>query len=171
MIRCRTVTLWIVPLVSIAMTAGAARDDAPGSPVESHPTYAYATNGVTENVMDRSGDKWRLLLDESVLGGKELEMTELTMPAGTTVRSHHHGSIEVIYVLSGVYGHEVNGKLYMLKPGMVGIVRPGDSVRHLVPKSGETKVLIIWAPAGEAARVVPKGPRPEPVREAPSLDP
>ena len=95
------------------------------------------------------------------------------MPAGTTVPSHTHGSLEVIYVLSGTYGHEVNGKLYLLKPGMVGIVRPGDHVRHLVPKGGPTKVLIIWAPAGEAGKIFrqAKGVPPEPVAEAKSLEP
>jgi hypothetical protein len=46
----------------------------------------------------------------------------------------------------------VNGKLYRLTPGMIGIVRPGDHVRHIVPKSGPAKVLIIWAPAGELRR-------------------
>lgn len=57
--------------------------------------------------------------------------------------------MEIIYVLSGTYEHEVNGKLYRLTPGMTGIVRPGDHVRHMVPKTGPAKVLIIWAPASE----------------------
>ncbi len=81
-------------------------------------------------------------------------MVELTLPAGTIVGSHTHVALEVIYVLSGTYDHEVNGKRYRLTPGMVGIVRPGDHVRHLVPRSAATKVLIIWAPAGEAQRVL-----------------
>jgi quercetin dioxygenase-like cupin family protein len=95
------------------------------------------------------------------------------MAAGTNVPSHTHGSVEVIYVLSGVYGHEVNGKLYLLTPGMVGIVRPGDHVRHLVPKSGPAKVLIIWAPPGEAAKAfrLGNGVKPEPVPEAAALEP
>ena len=132
------------------------------------PSYAYATNGVLDNIEGRLGVKWKLVLDESNLGGKELEIVEATFPAGMTVGSHPHRSVEIIYVLSGIYEHEVNGKLYRLKPGMVGIVRPGDTVRHLVPKEGEAKVLILWAPAGEAARVVPKGKgtAPEPVAEA-----
>lgn len=56
-------------------------------------------------------------------------------------------------MLSGTYGHEVNGHLYLLKPGMVGVVRLGDHVRHIVPKEGDAKLLIIWAPGGEAAHV------------------
>jgi quercetin dioxygenase-like cupin family protein len=162
---------WLIPLVSVTTIAGAVGSDTSASTTEPRRTYSFATNGVWDSTVSRSGSTWRLLLDESVLGGKELEMAELTMPAGTTVPSHTHGRVEVIYVLSGVYGHEVNGKLYLLKPGMVGIVRPGDHVRHLVPKAAETKVLIIWAPAGEAARILPHGVPANPVPQAQSLDP
>jgi quercetin dioxygenase-like cupin family protein len=116
--------------------------------------YSYATNGITDHIPGGAGSEWKLLLNESNLGGKELEMVEVTLAPGTTVGSHTHGSLEVIYVLSGTYDHEVNGKRYELTPGMVGIVRPGDHVRHLVSKSGPAKLLIIWAPGGEAARVL-----------------
>lgn len=110
--------------------------------------YSYATKGLAE--FQRSGEHWKLLLDESNLGGKELEMVELTLPAGEVVGSHHHGSVEIFYVLSGTLGHEVNGEMHMLTPGMVGVVRPEDSVRHVVPKDADVKLLVIWAPAGEA---------------------
>jgi quercetin dioxygenase-like cupin family protein len=164
----------VLPVLSLAMIAGALGADSPEHPThEPQPTYAYATNGVADGIVDRLGDQWKLLLDKSNLGGEELEAVELTMPAGTMVQSHRHGAVEVIYVLSGVYGHEVNGKLYLLKPGMIGIVRPGDSVRHLIPKGGPAKLLIIWAPAGEAAKVIRagKGVTPEPVPQAKALDP
>jgi quercetin dioxygenase-like cupin family protein len=164
----------IVPMLGLALISGALGADSPDQPVtESKPTYAYATNGLVDNVVDRLGDKWKLLLDKSNLGGNELEVVELTMPAGTSVGSHRHTSVEIIYVLSGNYGHEVNGKLYLLKPGMVGIVRPGDSVRHLIPKTGPARLLIIWAPPGEAEKFFQqgKGSTPEPVREAKVLDP
>jgi len=137
--------------------------------------YAYATNGVLDKIETRSNSnaQWKLLLNESNLGGKELEAAELILPAGTTVRGHMHGSIEVIYVLSGTYQHEVNGKLYELKPGMMGIVRPGDTVRHLVPKDGDAKLLILWTPAGEAARIFQnaKGVTPAPVPEMKKAEP
>ena len=56
---------------------------------------------------------------------------------------------------------------------MVGIVRPGDSVRHLVPKDGPAKLLIIWVPSGEAKTFFQpgKGDIPESVPEAGALDP
>jgi quercetin dioxygenase-like cupin family protein len=140
---------------------------------DSKATYSYATNGLLDQDVTANGAKWKLLLDQSNLGGDELAAAELTMAAGTVVRTHTHDSVEVIYVLSGVYGHEVNGKLYLLKPGMVGMVRPGDHVRHLVPKSGPAKVLIIWAPSAEAAKIFAsgKGVQPEPVPEAAALEP
>lgn len=172
MIRPRT----LIPLLSLAVVAvalGADTHEHSAADSATPPTYSYATNGVKDKITDRGGNQWKLLLDKSNLGGDELEAVELTMPAGTTVGSHTHQSVEVIYVLSGVYGHEVNGKLYLLKPGMIGIVRPGDHVRHLVPKSGPTKVLIVWAPAGQAARLglEAKGEIPEPVPEAKALEP
>jgi quercetin dioxygenase-like cupin family protein len=169
MTRYRTA---ILPVLCVTMIAGALGADSPTKPA-ANSSYAYATNGLVDNVTDQLGDKWKLLLDKSNLGGSELEAAELTMPAGTQVGSHRHGSLEVIYVLSGVYGHEVNGKLYLLKPGMVGIVRPGDSVRHLVPKDGPAKLLIIWAPGGEAKKLFRpgKGVAPEPVAAAAALDP
>ena len=114
--------------------------------------YSYATAGVIDE--GGPGERWRILLDKSNLGGNELELAELTLAAGTTVASHTHQSLEVIYVLSGTFGHEVNGHYYLLKPGMVGIVRPGDHVRHIVPKEGDAKLLLIWAPGGEAKRII-----------------
>jgi quercetin dioxygenase-like cupin family protein len=138
-------TCW--PLALMLLVAPLASGDEPAS-------YTYATNGIKDHIAGGAGSEWKLLLNESNLGGKELEMVEVTLAPGTTVGSHTHGSLEVIYVLSGTYDHEVNGKLYELTPGMVGIVRPGDHVRHLVPKSGPAKLLILWAPGGEAARVL-----------------
>lgn len=112
--------------------------------------YAYATAGVLDQI-HVAGIDWKILLNPSNLGGSELEMVEATFPAGMLSPSHTHKSVEIIYVLSGTYEHEVNGRLYRLTPGMTGIVRPEDHVRHIVPKSGPARVLIIWAPASEPA--------------------
>lgn len=171
MMTSRAVLFAVLSSAAVALALGA-DSLAPGGP-DSKPTYSYATNGVQDNGVNRFGDHWKLLLDQSNLGGNELEVAELEMHAGSSVRSHTHAAVEILYVLSGVYGHEVNGKLYLLKPGMIGIVRPGDHVRHLVPKSGPAKVLIFWVPPGEAAKAfLPgKGVTPEPVPEAQSLEP
>ena len=168
-IKLRAATLLFSLALSMASFA-AMGADALGPAPSTGTGYAYATNGIKDDIGGPFGAKWKLLLDQSNLGGKELEMLELTMKPGTVVPSHMHASLEIVYVLSGVYEHEVNGKLYRLTPGMVGLVRPGDHVRHLVPKSGPTKVLIIWVPGGEAKDTYQraKGTPIDPVPEADS---
>jgi len=171
--RIRYLGLTAASFVTLLAAAGSIAGDSgaqPNSSTTSSPPYAYATNGVLDNISGALGSKWKLLINESNLGGKEMEAVEITLPAGTVVGSHNHGSVEVIYVLSGTYDHEVNGKRYRLTPGMVGIVRPGDRVRHLVPKdTGDAKILVLWAPGGEAARVLSKaqGTKPAPVPDLP----
>jgi quercetin dioxygenase-like cupin family protein len=152
-------------LLAVVATMASAAEPILGR--ETGASYSYTTRGIKDHMRGGSSAEWKLLLDASNLGGKELEMVEVTLAPGTAVPSHTHGSLEVIYVLSGTYEHEVNGKRYALTPGMVGIVRPGDHVRHLVPKSGPAKLLIIWTPGGEAAKVVGplKGSPVDPVSE------
>ncbi len=145
----------IVSLLAVIAAASASGTHSSVAAAQDHAHYAYATQGVREYPSAR-GVAWKLLLDPSNLGGKELEIAEVTLPAGISTPNHTHGSVEVIYVLSGTYEHEVNGERYRLTPGMIGIVRPGDHVRHIVSKSasGPAKLLIIWAPGGEAKRVL-----------------
>lgn len=126
--------------------------------------YSYATKGLKEfqrEVGKKTIEHWKLLLDESNLGGKELELVELTLPAGLAVGGHRHGVVEIFYVLSGTLDHEVNGEMHRLTPGMVGVVRPEDSVRHIVPPESDVKVLVIWAPAGEAKHFFDKNGTPQ----------
>jgi|GEM_PF-1051172 Uncharacterized conserved protein, contains double-stranded beta-helix domain len=137
-------TLCALGTVAVASAAGDAGTQEKPKETKS---YSYATAGVTEL------PRLKLLLDEATLGGKELEMAEITFPAGSVDEKHKHGSVEIFYVLTGKFGHEVNGKLYWLTPGMVGVVRPGDTVRHIAPKESDVKTLVIWAPAGEAKRI------------------
>jgi quercetin dioxygenase-like cupin family protein len=158
---------WPLAVLLAVIAPFAAGAEPVGSAPDASQHYMYATNGITDHIGGGSGAEWKLLLNESNLGGKELQMVEVTLAPGTTVGSHTHGALEIVYVLSGTYEHEVNGKRYSLTPGMVGIVRPGDHVRHLVPKSGPAKLLIIWVPAGEAERVLrnAKGTPVDPVQE------
>ncbi len=124
----------------------------------------------------QSGTRLRLLLDERALGGKEVEVGEMTFPPNVNSGEHQHGAVEIFYVVSGELEHVVNGKSTFLrpnslaeprlfgryevssaggglKPGMAGFVRPPDKVAHKTGPGGPTKVVVIWAPAGEAARV------------------
>jgi quercetin dioxygenase-like cupin family protein len=162
-INVRT-TYLLLPGLSCALAVGPAclAQNASADPTAS---YSYATNGVLDNI-ERGKSLWKLVVNESNLGGNEVEVAELTLAAGTDGPQHMHGSVEIIYVLAGTYDHEVNGKRYRLTRGMVGIVRPGDSVRHIVPTDEPAKLLILWTPAGDGARLATaNGTTPEPVPE------
>lgn len=101
-----------------------------------------------------TGTTVRMLLDETNLGGTEIEIGEITFAPGSHSGAHPHGSTEIFYVLSGELEHIVNGERHLLTPGMLGFVRPPDEVNHVVPGREPVKALVIWAPGGEAARVV-----------------
>lgn len=101
-----------------------------------------------------SGTTIRMLLDEANLGGNEIEIGEITFAPGTNSGSHPHRSTEIFYVLSGELEHIVNGESHRLKPGMLGFVRPPDEVNHVVPGDEPVKALVIWAPGGEANRIL-----------------
>jgi uncharacterized cupin superfamily protein len=59
----------------------------------------------------------------------------------------------MIYVISGELDHVVNGTVYRLTPGMVGLVKPSDTVIHRVVGQTPVKMLLIWAPGGEVDRL------------------
>jgi quercetin dioxygenase-like cupin family protein len=101
-----------------------------------------------------SGTRIRMLLEEANLGGKEVEIGEITLPAGVNSGEHLHGATEIFYVLSGELEHVVDGKSHLLKPGMLGFVRPPAKVNHVVPGTEPVKALVIWAPGGEARRII-----------------
>jgi quercetin dioxygenase-like cupin family protein len=117
-------------------------------------SYAKSTSGVRDFKLGATSVK--VLIDSATLGGGEMEMAHLTFAPGQTPRNHAHGRVEVLYVLSGDLDHVVNGVSHVLKPGMAGIVRPGDQVMHRVPGADSVKVLVIWAPGGEIARIAPR---------------
>lgn len=116
-------------------------------------TYKQATSGVRDFMIGATAVK--VLIDSATLGGKELELAHLTFPPGGAPRAHVHGHVEVLYVLSGALDHVVNGVSHPLKPGMAGIVRPGDQVTHRVMGADSVRVLVIWAPGSELARIAP----------------
>ena len=117
--------------------------------------YARSGSGIGELTLG-SGTTIKLLLDASNLGSDELEVAEITFPAGANPTGGHvHGAMEIFYVIEGVLGHVVNGELHRIEPGMVGVVRQGDEVMHRVLSDGPVKALVLWAPGGEAARIAP----------------
>jgi quercetin dioxygenase-like cupin family protein len=122
-------------------TAGSLHRQTMGDEVE---TYRSPSSGTTI----------RLLLDERNLGSNEVEIGEITFPPGANSGGHVHGSTEIFYVLSGELEHVVNGNSHLLKPGMIGFVRPPDSVNHIVHGNEPVRALVIWVPGGEAQRIL-----------------
>lgn len=98
-----------------------------------------------------SAIQFKILVDAANLGSEETRIAELTFPAGYAGQSHVHNAIEIFYVLSGRFGHAVNGVEGILEPGDIGIVRPGDSIVHSVVGDAPAVVLTIWLPGGAAA--------------------
>ena len=61
------------------------------------------------------------------------------------------------YVLDGEFHHEINGQTYVLRPGMIGVVKVGDKVRHKTGP-GPVRLLIIWHPAKRVLASLKDGP-------------
>jgi quercetin dioxygenase-like cupin family protein len=113
---------------------------------------AAAQSGKTgETYRSPGGTTLRLFLDESNVGAA-VSVGELTFPPNADSGDHAHGAIEMFYVLSGQLEHVVNGKSYILGPGMTGYVRPPDTVRHKTGPAG-AKVVVVWVPGDEAKKI------------------
>jgi quercetin dioxygenase-like cupin family protein len=113
---------------------------------------ASAQAGKTgETYRSPGGSTLRLFLDSSNVG-PQVSVGELTFPPNADSGEHTHGAIEMFYVVSGELEHVVNGKSYMLGPGMTGYVRPPDKVRHKTGPAG-AKVVVIWVPGDEAQKI------------------
>lgn len=116
--------------------------------------YEPATRG-TRMLEGANGLSIRMLVEASNLGGGEVELGEITFPAGSGAgdASHTHAHVEIFYILEGTLDHIVNGETHRLERGRVGIVRPGDTVIHRVVGDAPVRALVVWAPGGEAERL------------------
>ena len=117
---------------------------------------SYRRSSAGTRVLENdAGTSIKILVERSVLGDSGVEIAEATFPVGLGAgpASHRHGSAEMIYVISGELDHIVNGTTHRLTPGMVGIVKPADTVIHRVVGQTPVKVLLIWAPGGEVDRL------------------
>jgi quercetin dioxygenase-like cupin family protein len=99
-----------------------------------------------------SGSTLHLMISDANLG-HDVSVGEITFPPNSDSGDHQHGAIEILYVLSGELEHSVNGKVEILKPGMMGDVKPPDKIRHKTGAAG-AKVLVIWVPGEEANRII-----------------
>jgi quercetin dioxygenase-like cupin family protein len=98
------------------------------------------------------GAQLKVLVDAAALGGTEVEVAELTLQPNSDSGDHRHAVTETFYVLEGDMEQVINGKPVKLTPGMVASIRATDDVRHKAGPKG-ARVLVIWAPGGEIARV------------------
>jgi quercetin dioxygenase-like cupin family protein len=116
--------------------------------------YRRASNG-TRVLENDGGVSIKVLVESAVLGGGGVEVAEATFPVGMGAgpASHRHGSTEMLYVISGELDHVVNGETHRLTAGMMGLVKPADTVIHRVVGQTPVKVLLIWAPGGEVERL------------------
>jgi quercetin dioxygenase-like cupin family protein len=113
---------------------------------------ASAQAGKTsETYRSPGGSTLKLFLDDTNVGA-EVSIGELTFPPNADSGEHAHGAIEMFYVVSGELEHVVNGKSYVLGPGMTGYVRPPDKVRHKTGPAG-AKVVVVWVPGDEAKKI------------------
>ena len=103
------------------------------------------------------GTTLRLLLDEHDVG-EAVSVGELTFAPNGDSGEHRHGAIEIFYVLSGELEHVVNGASRLLTAGMVGYVKPPDTIRHKTGAAG-AKVVVIWVPGDEARKIVARWSR------------
>lgn len=135
--------LAVVVLCVISISAGA-QDS----------TYRRSSSG-TRILENDAGTSIRILVENVVVPGTGVEIAEATLPVGSGAgpASHRHGVMEMIYVISGELDHVVNGEAHRLTPGMVGIVKPADTVIHRVVGQTPVKMLLIWAPGGEVERL------------------
>jgi len=94
---------------------------------------------------------FKVLVDAENLGTEETRIAELTFSPEYAGQAHTHDAIEIFYVLSGRFGHNVNGVPGVLEPGDIGICRPGDTIIHSVEGDEPAVVLTIWLPGGSKA--------------------
>lgn len=127
--------------------AGAAVEEAEKAP------YEISSKGLGSYANPSGSFILKRLLDSANFGGTELDIAELTFGPDYRGRVHTHVPIEIFYVLSGRLRHVVNGVAADLDPGMIGVVRPGDEVEHIVLSEEPLHMLVIWLPGGLAERL------------------
>lgn len=114
--------------------------------------YDIGSSGTRQYGSQNKGFFLKMLVDQKNLGGNEVEIAEMRLPGNYQGTGHLHQSTEIFYILSGELTHRVNGNELQLSAGMVGMVRPGDSVEHIVNGDTPVKLIVVWVPGGEGSR-------------------
>ncbi len=154
---CNIFIKWLLSAIltiSVSVTVQAHGGDPVGE-AGSIKTEGYTPKSTGVRTLTLGTQEIKMLVDKSNLGSAEIEVGELFLPAGFQgTGDHQHENLEIFYVIEGTLGHEVNGKLYRLEVGDVGIVKAGDTVNHSVLSESSMRALVIWTPGKEAAVLV-----------------
>ena len=140
-------------LLALAGPLNAAATAAEESREAEQVPYEISSDGLGTYANPSGSFKLKRLLDSANFGGAEVDIAELTFGPDYQGRVHTHGPIEIFYVLSGRLRHVVNGVAADLEPGMIGVVRSGDEVEHIVLSKEPLRTLVIWLPGGLAERI------------------
>ena len=131
----------------VAFENGAMTAERPGRVL-----YGPAAKGRSRTFVSPGGTTMRVLTDAVDVRGDEVEVVELTFPPNSDSGDHRHAVTETFYVLEGEMEQVINGTPVRLRPGTSASIRSTDQVRHKSGPNG-ARVLVIWAPGGEIARV------------------
>ena len=150
-------TKWLLPVILVTFFSfkvhahsGSSATEVPAIKAK---VYSPKSTGVRKLTLGTQEIK--MLVDKSNLGSTEIEVGELFLPAGFEgTGGHKHENLEIFYVIEGTLGHEVNGELYRLEVGDVGIVKAGDNVNHTVLSESSMRALVMWVPGKEATVLI-----------------
>ena len=131
---------------------GTMTDARPGRILYGPAAKAQSTTTSGRAFVSPGGTEMRVLADEKDVRGNEVEIVELKFPANSDSGDHRHAVTETFYVLEGEMEQVINGTPVKLTPGTSATIRSTDQVRHRSGPNG-ARVLVVWAPGGEIARV------------------
>ena len=98
-------------------------------------------------VVDLPGRTFKVILDDEILGSKQMSFGVAVIPEGSGLPWHiHEGSDEIIYVLQGMGAAESREVTNSIDQGTVLLMESGSEHRILNQGKGEMKLLCSFSP-------------------------
>lgn len=105
--------------------------------VEKQPWYTADDRAVAREIVSPSNSRAR-----------QVSIAEIIVPAGVTIRKHHHAVIEEIYYLTAGEGLMwLNGATRKVGVGDAIVIRPGDVHTISNPTGQELRMIVTCTPA------------------------